>query len=280
MMTVELLLICIGDFAWSHPLIKHASISLILYVEPALLLEVLHLSGGEAGSHAVHPHVDHKLLVGVQQVSQRIERLLSNWIEADINHLELLEHFKLIEEFNCSIICDATLLEAKLLELVAEGGSCGDHFGSVVLDECITHIDRELVVLHAFLEVGLYFLQEFSVKLLAGAGRGLMLRLCLRLILRLSIARRLHIGVDKLRLSIHWSCCHAHRCSWTMAHHGLRILFLKAHLLHFFNKVITSWMAKSCILVCFSYISQHLFLSSFNFQFRDNCCFSCFQLLV
>lgn len=99
-----------------------------------MLLEVLHLSGSEAGSDAVHPHVDHQLLVGIQQFGEGVERLLGYWVEADVNDLQLLEALQLVEELDGSVISDTALLKAELLKLVAEGGGGSDHLGAVVLD--------------------------------------------------------------------------------------------------------------------------------------------------
>ena len=62
-----------------------------------MLLEVLHLSSSKAGANAVHAHVDHKLLVRIEELSQRVEGLLSDWIETDVNDLQLLQTLELIE---------------------------------------------------------------------------------------------------------------------------------------------------------------------------------------
>ena len=106
-----------------------------------MLLEVLHLSGGEARSHTVHSHVDDQLLVRVQEIGQGVEGLLSDRVEADVDDLELLEDLEIVEQLDCSIVGDAALLEAKLLKLIAKRSGCGNHLGPVVLDEGVAHVD-------------------------------------------------------------------------------------------------------------------------------------------
>lgn len=54
---------------------------------------MLHFSGGEAGSHIVHSHVHHQLLVGVQKVTKGVQGLFGNWVETNVDDLELLEDF-------------------------------------------------------------------------------------------------------------------------------------------------------------------------------------------
>ena len=86
--------------------------SRILNIQSSLLLEVLHLSGSKFGPYAIHSHVHHEVLVAIQQVGQRIQRLFRNRIETNINHLKLIQHSQLIEQLNCSIISDTTLLQS------------------------------------------------------------------------------------------------------------------------------------------------------------------------
>lgn len=95
---------------------------------------MLHFSGSEASSHTVHPHVHDQLLVGVQQFRQSIERLLSDWVETNVNNLKLFKNFEFIEQLDGTIISDATLLKAKLLQLIAEGSGSCHHLGAVILN--------------------------------------------------------------------------------------------------------------------------------------------------
>ena len=57
------------------------------------------------------------------------------------------------------------MLESKFLKLVAKRGGCCHHLGAVIFDEGVTHIDGELIVLHAFLEVCFNLSQELWVEL-------------------------------------------------------------------------------------------------------------------
>lgn len=93
---------------------------------------MLHFPGSEACSHVVHSHVDYKLLVCVQEIAEGIEGLLGDWIEANINNLQLLEHLELVEKLNGAVIGDSTLLKSELLKLVAKRSCSCDHLGSVI----------------------------------------------------------------------------------------------------------------------------------------------------
>ena len=130
-----------------------------------MLFERTHLLRHEFVLHGVHSHIYNETLVCVQKRCQRIHGTLSNWVEAQVNDLKLTETSELIEELNSSLVGDPTLLKSKFLELVTKGGSGCYHLSTVIFDEGVTHIDGELVILHAFFEVGFNLSQELWVQL-------------------------------------------------------------------------------------------------------------------
>ena len=58
---------------------------------------MLHLPGSKPGSDAVHAHVYHQLLVRIEQLGQRVQGLFGDWIETDVNDLQLFQALELIE---------------------------------------------------------------------------------------------------------------------------------------------------------------------------------------
>ena len=80
--------------------------------------------------------------------------------------MQILKGLNLTENCDGALITDSALLKTELLELVAKRGSGCYHFGSVILDKGVAHIDCDFVVLHAFSQVGLDFCNEFRVELL------------------------------------------------------------------------------------------------------------------
>ena len=129
------------------------------------MFERAHFLGNEFVFYSIHSHIYNKTLVCVQEGCQGVHGTLADRVEAQVDHLKLSEASQLVEKLDGALVGDATLLESQLLKLVAERGCCGHHLGTVIFDEGVTHVDGQLVVLHAFFEVCFDLSQELWVEL-------------------------------------------------------------------------------------------------------------------
>ena len=84
------------------------------------MFERTHFLGDKFVFYSVHSHIYNKTLVRVEKYCQSVHGTLSDWVEAQIDHLKLGKASQLVEKLNGAFVRDATLLESKFLKLVTE----------------------------------------------------------------------------------------------------------------------------------------------------------------